>query len=75
MNKEWSIFCQTLRQEHWNKAQKLWSKLDDTGFAQQPLKANTKELFIKNFKFDSIAKNDDTVSILQDLDIAESNLN
>lgn len=39
------------------------------------MKANTKELFKNNFNFDSIASNDDTVAILQDLDIAENNLN
>lgn len=75
MNKEWQSFCQTLKVKHWKKAQQIWSKLDDLGFKQPPLKANTKELFKNNFNFDTIATNDDTVAILQDLDIAENNLN
>ena len=75
MNEEWKIFCQTQRMDHWNKAQKIWASLEDTGFSQPMLKANSKELFVKNFKFDAIASNDETVAILQDLDIAENNLN
>jgi hypothetical protein len=50
--------------DHWNKAQKIWANLESTGYSQPMLKANTKELFIKNFQFDTIATNDETVAIL-----------
>ena len=75
IDNEWSKFCMTLRMDHWVKAQKLWAKLDKSGSPQPILKANTKELYEKGFKFDSIANNQDTQAILQDLDIAQINLN
>lgn len=75
IDEEWNNFCQTLRMDHWYKAMELWAKLDKSGYPQPILKVNTKELFQKNFKFDSIANNADTQTVLQDLDIAQINLN
>jgi hypothetical protein len=75
MNKQWKMFCQTLRMPYWNKAQKIYSKLDKMGFNEPLLKANTKELYVNAFNFNSIATNDDSVAIMSDLDTAQNNLN
>lgn len=64
MNEEWDSFCKTLRMNHWENAQDIWAELEEKGFPQPILKANTKELFQKSFKFDQIATNDETVAIL-----------
>ena len=53
----------------------MWKKLDGEGADPEVLKVNTKEIFEKAFSFPEIAKNDDVVSILEPLDIAQRNLN
>lgn len=75
MKQNWNLFCKTLRMPYWKQAQKIWTKLESTGFPQPLLKANTKELYTNAFNFNSIATNDDVVAILSDLDTAQSNLN
>lgn len=49
MNKEWKKFCQTLELDHWDKAQKTWTDLDQNGHSQTILKANTRSLYKKGF--------------------------
>jgi hypothetical protein len=39
------------------------------------LKVNTEELFKKKFSFPELARNDAVVDIMQELDVAENNLN
>lgn len=75
MHKEWNKFCQTLELEHWDKAQKTWTDLDQSGHSQSILKANTRQLYQNSFSFAEIGKNDNVISILSDLEIAEGNLN
>ena len=75
MHKEWNKFCQTLELEHWDKAQKTWTDLDQSGHSQSILKANTRHLYQNSFSFAEIGKNDNVISILSDLEIAEGNLN
>lgn len=75
MHKEWNKFCQTLELEHWDKAQKTWTDLDQNGHSQSILKANTKYLYQHSFSFGEIGHNDNVLSILSDLEIAEGNLN
>ena len=61
MNAEWTSFCQTLELDHWDNAQKIWSKLSKDGHQQPILKANTKELYQKGFSFEDVGKNDDVL--------------
>ena len=39
MNKEWELFEKSLDMTHWEKAQSMWSKLDEEGHGQAMLKA------------------------------------
>ena len=75
MKKEWKKFCQTLELDHWDKAQKTWTELEKNGQSQPILKANTRGLYKNSFTFGEIGNNDNVVSILSDLEIAEGNLN
>lgn len=75
MNHQWNMFCQTLDTAKWEKAQEMWTKLEADGHSQPLLKADTKQLFAKSFKFDDTARNDYAVDQLNTLDIAQQNLN
>ena len=75
MKSEWHKFCQTLDLDYYETAQRKWAQLDNEGAKPELLKANTKELYEKGFEFASVAKNDDAVSFLQPLEIAQSNFN
>ena len=75
MNKEWELFEKTLDRSHWEKAQKLWSKLEQDGIKQPMLMAHTKELYSNQFSFPEISKNDEVVDILSNVEDAQNNLN
>ena len=75
MNHQWSMFCLTLDADKWTKAQEMWVALEKDGHAQPLLKANTKQLYAKGFKFEDTARNDYAVDQLNTLDIAQTNLN
>lgn len=75
MKNEWGLFCQTLNMDHWDKAQEMWSFLQKEGNNPDLLKVNTKQYYEKGFNFPEVAKNDDSVEVLQPLDLAQDNLN
>ena len=72
---EWKQFCQSLEMPHWEKAQQLFSELENEGRPQPLLKVNTEELFKKKFSFPELSRNDAVVEIFQELDVSETNLN
>lgn len=45
MKKEWELFEKTLDRSHWEKAQKMWSKMEKDEIKQPMLMAHTKELY------------------------------
>lgn len=53
----------------------MWKKLDSEGANPELLKVDTKEIYEKAFSFAEIAKNDEVVSLLEPLEIAQKNLN
>lgn len=75
MDREWHKFCTAFNLENWEKAQSLWQELDKDGAKPPLLEANTKELYEKSFTFSEVSKNDQTVEILDRLQIDEANLN
>jgi len=53
----------------------MWAKYNKAGAEFEPLEIRTKELYQKGFKFESIAQNETVQSAMEELDIAQTNLN
>jgi len=75
MNSQWNLFNQGLEVENWEKAQELWSKLEQEKHPQQMLKIGVRKVFEGKFKFPEVAKNDFAVAQLENLESVQINLN
>lgn len=75
MNHEWIMFQKGLELDNWEKAQALWANLEQNKHPQPVLKVDTRKFFEAKFKFPDVARNDYAVSWLDDLEMAQINLN
>ena len=75
MKKEWDLFCRSLSPEHLDQAQALAQELAKQGHPQPPLEAYTKQIYEKQFKSPGMAQHEEAVNLLQDLEVAQTNLN
>jgi len=80
MQQEFKEFSRTIDQDHFDKGMELKGQLAKGGIIPEEnlnIKrlVNTSELFQKQFKFPSISKNQYTQDKLDELEIAEKNLN
>lgn len=71
-------FSKTLKESEFDKAMKLREQLADMNESTTTLdkiKINTVDFFKKGFQFPEVAKNDFSTEVLDELEIAEKNLN
>ena len=68
-------FAKTLKPSSFHKALQIKDKLNENGFPPEHFRVSIHSLWSKGFKHDSVANYQFVKEKLQDLDVAEKNLN
>ena len=79
MKEDLDNFSRTFESKKFQKALKTYHKLENGGYLElneiSAVKVNSFELFKKGFKFENMCQNEDAAALLEELDIAQNNLN
>ena len=79
MKQDLDVFSRTFDPKKFNKALKTYHKLENGGYLEvneiSAVKINTLSMFKKGFKFENMCQNEDAAALLDELEIAQNNLN